>query len=60
MRFLIILTARLFNRLGIDAGELNGDGGVRRLFTKANLTHTGAQPGSAAGLPGLHGRESAS
>src|SRR5574341_2360501 len=35
---LIVLTACLFNDgLRIDAGELYGDGGVRRLFTNANL-----------------------
>ncbi len=44
---LIVLSTCLFNdRLGIDTGELNGDGWVR-LFTNANLTHTG-RPAPAA------------
>src|SRR5256885_204288 len=45
---LVVLTACLFNDgVGIDAGELYGDGGVRRLFTNANLPHTG-RPAPAA------------
>src|SRR5215510_5214093 len=45
---LVVLTARLFNDgLRIDARELDGDGGIRRLFTNANLPHTGG-PAPAA------------
>ena len=48
IRFPWLSSAGLFNdSLCIDAGELDGDGGIRRLFTNTNLTYAGG-PAPAA------------
>ena len=58
---LVVLTVRLFNDgLRIDAGELDGDVGFAASSPMRISPTLAPSSGSAAGLPGLHGRESAS